>query len=283
MPELPEVETICNTLKSNVRGSIIKDVGIKTKKLRYKIQTRYVKEILNNRIQSILRRGKYILFFLSGNFVLLFHMGMSGSFSISDLCSQRKKHDHILFTLENLKRKKEVLAFNDPRKFGCFIIVRKEKISCHRLLHHLGLEPLDDQFNGKTLFNILRDTHSLVKSALMNQNKIVGIGNIYACEALFDAGISPQRDAADINIREAKKLTASIKKILTKAIKSGGSSLVNYKNVDGKMGYFQNKFSVYKREGEDCKICSKKDTKNSKIVRLKILGRSTYFCPTCQL
>ena len=98
MPELPEVETICNSLKSNVRGSIIKDVGVKTKKLRYKIQTRYIKEILNNRIQSIIRRGKYILFFLSGNFVLLFHMGMSGSFSISDLCSQRKKHDHILFT-----------------------------------------------------------------------------------------------------------------------------------------------------------------------------------------
>jgi formamidopyrimidine-DNA glycosylase len=117
----------------------------------------------------------------------------------------------------------------------------------------------------------------------MNQNKIVGIGNIYACEALFDAGISPQRDAANISIHEAKKLTASIKKILTKAIKSGGSSLVNYKNVDGKMGYFQSKFSVYKREGEDCKICSKKDTKNSKIIRLKILGRSTYFCPTCQL
>jgi len=283
MPELPEVETICNSLKSNVKGSIIKDVEVKTKKLRYKIQTHHVKEILGNEIQSIVRRGKYILFFLSGDFVLLFHMGMSGSFNISHLHSQRKKHDHILFILENRKKKKKILAFNDPRRFGCFIIIKKEKISCYRLLHHLGPDPLDDRFNGKILFKILKETRSLIKVTLMNQNKIAGIGNIYACEALFDASISPQRFSIDINIREAKKLAMSIKKVLTKSIRSGGSSLVNYRNVDGRMGYFQNKFSVYNREGKDCKVCSKKFSKNSKIVRVKILGRSTYFCPTCQL
>jgi len=283
MPELPEVETICNGLKRNVTGSIINHVVLKTKKLRYKIHTHRIRKILNHKIQLIARKGKYILFFLSGDLVLLFHMGMSGSFRTHDLNSIRKKHDHILFTLMDKKKEKKILVFNDPRKFGCFVILRNKEIPSCKLLAHLGPDPLVDKFNGEILFNILKDSRSLIKTILMNQSKISGMGNIYACEALFDSGISPARIAIDVKIFEAKKLAVSIKKVLTRAIKSGGSSLVNYRDVDGKMGYFQNKFSVYNREGEECRVCSKKFIKNSKILRIKTLGRSTYFCPTCQL
>ena len=267
MPELPEVETTKNGLAKLLINKTITKVEIFNPSLRWSIDKSIITKLSNQTISSFSRRGKYILFNLNQGHLMI-HLGMSGKINVLDINEPLKKHDHFL-----LHFNKEVMRFNDPRRFGSIFYL--ESLN-HKLLNSLGVEPLEDSFNENYLFENSRNKTQNVKAFIMDSKIVVGVGNIYACESLYKAGINPKTRANKISNQRYMNLTNNIKEVLRKAIKAGGTTLQDFAKVDGKPGYFSQELSVYGRENENCYNC------NGKIKRIVQNQRSTFYCPKCQ-
>lgn len=273
MPELPEVETVCAGLRENIKGLKIERVQVFCFKLRKPVDKDIGSRLCGKKITDIKRRAKYILIISDEGDVLIIHLGMSGRLIIEPKGKkQRQKHDRVLFVFD----KNYQMVFNDIRKFGLVSITDEKGLLTHKNICKLGPEPLDDNFTDEDLFLILQKKKTSVKKMLMNANFIAGIGNIYACEILFQSSLHPETLCCDITREESKDLYENIKKVLNHAIKAGGSTLKDYVNSSGQKGYFQNEFRVYGRENNNCYKCS------DIIQRVKKFGRSYFFCPTCQ-
>ncbi len=269
MPELPEVETVCRGLTPYLQGQRLQSVTAHRLDLRFPLPDFFSERLQGRRITKFTRRAKYILAYLDDGWVWLTHLGMSGKFVINP--QQHSKHDHIvLVTL------KATLTFNDPRRFGYMDLCEGTRLAHHPHLEKLGVEPLDADFSPAYLMAKLKGKAAPIKAALLDQHIIAGIGNIYACESLYHAGIHPARDAGSLSSHEAEELVDAIKTVLTEAIAAGGSSLRDYSNPSGELGCFQHQFAVYQREGEPCHHDA------TPIQRIIQSGRSTFFCATCQ-
>ncbi|MCH2037377.1 MAG: bifunctional DNA-formamidopyrimidine glycosylase/DNA-(apurinic or apyrimidinic site) lyase [Rickettsiales bacterium] len=272
MPELPEVETVVRGIRPFVTNQIIRSVSVRNPNLRYKIPDSLSESLVGSRIIATKRRAKYILLETDTDMTVVIHLGMSGTLTThAEIKAEYAKHDHVIFTNDN-----GVVIYNDPRRFGLIVPVKKEDINHHRFFKNLGPEPLTNQFDQLYLKEALNKKKAPIKSALMDNAIVVGVGNIYACESLFRSGIDPQRAAFDLNDNEIESLTYAIREVLHEAIEAGGSTLKDYVNSSGKGGYFQHDFAVYGRAGESCRRC------NATIQRIKQSGRSTFFCQSCQ-
>ena len=270
MPELPEVETTCKGIAKHLINKTIADVIIRQPKLRWPIPARIKKELPQNKIISVERRAKYILIATKAG-TLIIHLGMSGSLRIVKANTPFDKHDHFDLILKN----GSCLRLHDPRRFGSVLWTKKPVLE-HKLLCKLGPEPLTDEFTVNSIFNKSRKRKVNIKQFIMNAHIVVGVGNIYASEALFLAGIHPRKAAGSVSLPHFEKLVKSIKHILTAAIKQGGTTLKDFTQSDGKPGYFQQQLNVYSRKGEPCLICKKP-------ISHCVLGqRATYYCTQCQ-
>ncbi len=278
MPELPEVETVCRGLAKPLVGALITSAAAHRANLRAPFPLHLGRRLKGARILAITRRAKYILITLDQGETLLLHLGMSGRLVLSTNDTALQKHDHISLAFDNSLH----LRFNDPRRFGYCDLVPTENLSQHKLLRSLGLEPLSKEFTAGKLGFLLKGRKTSIKVALMDQKLVVGIGNIYACEALFSARIHPKRRAGSCRPAEVEDLVHAIRTTLQASIKAGGSSLRDYVQADGKLGFFQNHFSVYGREGLGCPGCTCDVKKTRGIRRIVQAGRSTFFCSTRQ-
>ncbi len=268
MPELPEVETTFRAI-SDFKGKIIKSSKVNNPNLRWKVDSNFESIVKDVRIEDIERRAKYIIFSFK-KYSMLLHLGMSGSLRISDKSDNYfKKHDHVELIFNNKK-----ITYNDPRRFGSIHLT--EKLDAHFLIKNLGIEPLDKKFDAVYLNNICKNSKTSIKSLIMNQKNVVGIGNIYASESLYMAKINPLRSANNIELSECKTLVKNIKDVLKRAIKVGGTTLKDFYSADGSAGYFKFKLKVYGRENEKCFGC------NEKISKVVQNQRATYYCKSCQ-
>jgi len=282
MPELPEVETVCRGLEKGLRGARIIKVDVNRPDLRIPLPKDLARRLRNKRVLSFERRAKYILVHLEGKETLLFHLGMSGRMVIEDIKKDhfiQNPHDHLVFYFDNNR----LVRFNDPRRFGLCTLLATSAIHEHKLMLHLGIEPFSKSFTPAFLAATLKHKKTSIKAALLDQRLVVGIGNIYACEALFLAGIHPERQAYQCDLLEIKKLVQAIRKVLKAAIKAGGSSLRDYVQADGELGYFQNQFAVYDREAKSCPNCRCSLGKTGGIQRVSQGGRSSFYCATKQI
>ena len=277
MPELPEVETVSQGIKSKLLNHKISKVIVKRRDLRFRMDTKLEQKITNTKINSVSRRAKYILINLDNGLTIIIHLGMSGRIVVEDLKSSENvfKHTH----LEIITTGKKKMKFIDPRRFGSVILHETNNLNTHKLIKNLAPEPLTKEFNTTYLFKALKGRSANIKSIIMNQFIVVGVGNIYASESLYKAKIRPGRQAKSLSLTECVLLAKSIKKVLKRSIKLGGSSINDYSLVDGNLGFFQREFEVYGKEG---KICRKK-TCHSKILRIVIAQRSSFYCSKCQM
>jgi len=271
MPELPEVETTCRGIRPHILGKTIADVVIRQKQLRWPITENLKELLLGQLIKSVSRRAKYCLLKTQATETIIIHLGMSGSLRIVNSEKAAGKHDHVDFIFTD----GTILRFNDTRRFGA-ILATSEPITQHKLISQLGPEPLSEQFRGKHLHQLAKHKKATVKSFIMDAHNVVGVGNIYASESLFMAGIHPSRQAGRISLKRYQKLAECIKIVLQQAIEQGGTTLRDFVNEQGKPGYFQQSLAVYGRENEPCINCS------SSIQQLKIAQRASYFCSVCQ-
>jgi len=287
MPELPEVETVRRGLAPVMEGASFLKVEVRQRKLRWPLPKDFEKRLEGQTVEGLGRRAKYLLADLSSGDVLLMHLGMSGSFRIGKDAkpglyyherSKSTAHDHIVFHMSN----GATVTFNDPRRFGSMKLVPRTKLDAEPLLRALGPEPLGNAFDAAMLAKACQAKKTSLKAALSDQRVVAGLGNIYVCEALFRARLSPKRQASTIADRNgkpnerAKVLVEAIRAVLNDAIKAGGSSLRDHRRTDGSLGDFQLNFQVYGREGEPCPRCK------GKIKRIVQTGRSTFYCPACQ-
>jgi len=274
MPELPEVETVRRGLTPVLVGQALKRIVVRRKNLRFPLPNDLGQRLTGKTITKIDRRGKYLLMHIDGGDVLMSHLGMSGSFCIyPDAKGPAKKHDHVLF----ITNAGTAVHYHDPRRFGFMLLTTDNELDDFPMLAAMGPEPVMPPLTGSQLMDRLGSRQTSIKAALLDQKIIAGIGNIYACEALFKAGISPNRKAASVRGARAEKLAAAIDEVLMTAIKAGGSSLKDHKQPNGELGYFQHTFKVYDQEGEVCSTCQKKT-----IQRIVQNGRSTFYCSACQ-
>lgn len=270
MPELPEVETTRCGLAPHLSGQRIMDVIVRDPRLRFPI-TPELKQFLPGLIvHGVTRRGKYLLFDCGGGWLIV-HLGMSGSLRILPTATPPEKHDHFDLVLEN----GACMRLRDPRRFGAVMWTQTDPLR-HPLLSNLGVEPLTVDFNGTWLYQITRDKKTNIKQTLMDAHLVVGVGNIYANEALFRAGIKPTLPASRLGKKRCDRLVLVVKEVLELAIAAGGSTLRDFVGSSGKPGYFQQQYFVYGRTGEPCLVCS------SAIRMLRQGQRSTFFCPHCQ-
>ena len=270
MPELPEVETTCRGIAPHIVGKTIRGLVVRETRLRWPIPTKVLnKQLLQQPVINVSRRAKYIQIHVPTG-MLVIHLGMSGTLCIANSKIPLKKHDHLDCKLDD----DVVLRFNDPRRFGSVLFCAHDQTL--RQFEHLGPEPLEKEFNAEYLFQKAHKHRTSIKTFIMNQCIVVGVGNIYANEALFLAKIHPMQSAQKVSLEQHKALSRAIKKILTAAIKKGGTTLKDFRQSDGKLGYFSQALSIYDRMGLACIEC--KDT--IKLIRLG--QRSTYYCPTCQ-
>ena len=276
MPELPEVETVSQGIKSKLLNHKISKVIVKRRDLRFRMDTKLEQKITNTKINSVSRRAKYILINLDNGLTVIIHLGMSGRIVVEDLKSSKNifKHTH----LEIITTGKKKMKFIDPRRFGSVLLHETNNLNTHKLIKNLAPEPLTKEFNATYLFKALKGRSANIKSIIMNQFIVVGVGNIYASESLYKAKIRPGRQAKSLSLTECVLLAKSIKKVLKRSIKLGGSSINDHSLVDGNLGFFQREFEVYGKEG---KICRKK-TCHSKILRIVIAQRSSFYCSKCQ-
>ena len=269
MPELPEVETTLRGIAPHLENQRIARVIVRDRRLRWPVPLE-VSKAEDQRIVSLSRRGKYLLLKLQQG-GLIIHLGMSGSLRILNHPLAPEKHDHVDVELEN----GVCLRFNDPRRFGAFLWVDGQMES-HKLIRDLGPEPLSADFTADYLFQCSRGRKVAIKNFIMNGHNVVGVGNIYASEALFMAGIHPQRAAGRVSGQRYEGLTAAIRDVLDRAIKQGGTTLRDFVNSEGAPGYFAQELLVYNRSGSDCFQCGT-------AIRQKVIGqRSSFYCPTCQ-
>jgi formamidopyrimidine-DNA glycosylase len=268
MPELPEVEVTRRGLEPQLTGRVISRVEVREPRLRWPV-TQAVARLAGRTVKGIRRRGKYLLLDC-GDGHLILHLGMSGSLRVVPPGTPAQKHDHFDLVLGD-----RLLRLRDPRRFGAVLWCAGD-VTAHPLLAHLGIEPLSDKFDAQHLHKLTRGMRVAIKLFLMDARRIVGVGNIYACESLFRAGIDPRKAAKRLSIKESGKLVAAVKRTLNAAIKAGGSSLRDFVGADGEAGYFQQRYSAYDREGKPCRRCG------TPIRRIVQGARSTFFCPTCQ-
>ena len=272
MPELPEVETVMNGLKPAFEGHRFTHVETRRKDGRISVPKGFAKRLTGRRVNKVRRRAKYIVAELDDGNSGREHLGMSGRMLLSKGRPALEPHDHVIFETDE----GWVLRFNDARRFGMMDIVATDKLERHKLIKGIGPEPLGNDFNGPVLAAALKGKKTSIKAAILDQKVVAGVGNIYASEALYRARISPKRMAYTVQGDRAEKLAHAIKAVLNEAVAAGGSSLRDYVQADGELGYFQHKWRVYEKEGRDCPDCA------GKIRRIVQGGRSTFYCPSCQ-
>ena len=281
MPELPEVETVRRGLSPVLTGKRLARVEQRRADLRFPFPDGFVQRLTGATIRSVDRRAKYLLMPLDRGDTLVCHLGMSGRFDIdhhrigvfAESVGDDPKHEHVVFVTEDGVR----VAFFDPRRFGYMDLVPTDRLPAHPWFAALGPEPLSDAFDGDVLLAAIKGKKQNIKVTLLDQKLVAGVGNIYACEALFAAKISPEKPAGDLKPAQAKRLAAAVKAVLAEAIEAGGSTLRDFAQTDGQLGYFQHRFKVYGREGEPC-LGGCKGT----VARIVQAGRSTFYCPACQ-
>jgi len=270
VPELPEVETTRRGIEPHVTGVKIREIILKRRDLRQPIPPS-LDSLEGQKIKNISRRSKYLLFEIADGSTLLIHLGMSGSLRVIDPGSVWKTHDHVGITLSNGKQ----LRFHDPRRFGLVLHFEGDP-ALHPLLSHLGPEPLEEEFTPAVLKSACATRKAAIKLVVMDGKVVVGVGNIYASEALFRAGILPKTPAHKLTLPRIKKLVDAIKAVLADSIEQGGTTLRDFLHSDGEPGYFRQRLFVYERKGEPCLVCGT-------AIRHETLGqRSTYWCPKCQ-
>lgn len=282
MPELPEVETVKAGIAPVMEGQVIARADVNRPDLRWPFPDRMADRLTGRRVLGLRRRSKYILVDLDSAETLLIHLGMSGRMLISGHGPgafhhphpARVRHDHVVFHMADGTR----ITFNDARRFGAMDLTETDAMDAHWLIRDLGPEPLGNEFNESYLIGRLKGRHTPVKSALLDQRIVAGLGNIYVCEVLFRAGIHPARKTGRISAARVAALVPIIRDVLSEAIAAGGSSLRDYRQTDGELGYFQHVFQVYDREGKDC-VNPRCDRTITRIVQA---GRSSFFCPQCQ-
>ena len=282
MPELPEVETVKRGLEEFIINESIKEVYLSKFNLRFPWPKDFVSKIIGKKIVFIKRRAKYIIIGLSDNYSIISHLGMSGSYKVLKKGEVKDyiilKHDHLIIDLDNFK-----IVYNDPRRFG-YIDLTNQDPETHKFLSSLGPEPLSNYFNADNLAETLLNKNKPIKNTLLDQNIVSGLGNIYVCEALFRSKINPKKNCSKLVTSKGKPrknlilLVKKINEVIKEAIEAGGSSLRDFSNTSGKMGYFQSSFNVYNRENEKCLLGSC----NGVIKRIIQSGRSTFFCSKCQ-
>ncbi|PIE16224.1 MAG: DNA-formamidopyrimidine glycosylase [Rhodobacterales bacterium] len=275
MPELPEVETVRRGLLPVMQGKTILRADLRRPDLRWPFPPDMVGRLSGKRVERLWRRAKYILADLSSGETLLIHLGMSGRMLISTGDHPAlAKHDHVVLQMQEGAR----VVFNDARRFGAMDLAPTDQIEAHKLLANLGPEPLGNAFDGPYLAKRLKGKKTPIKTALLDQRIVAGLGNIYVCEVLFRAGVSPLRLAGDLRPDQIERLPGVIRDVLSEAIESGGSSLRDYRQADGDLGYFQHNFRAYGREGEPCLT----EGCGGEIQRITQAGRSTFYCQSCQ-
>ena len=283
MPELPEVETVRRGLAPTLVGARLTHVELRRADLRFAFPEHFVDRLAGRRVQALKRRAKYLLAELDSGETLVMHLGMSGSFRIDGETApgafhfERSKsptHDHVVFTCDSGAR----IVYNDPRRFGYMTLTATDTLANHPLFRDLGIEPMGVGFDAAHLSQLLAGARTPLKSALLDQRRIAGLGNIYVCEALHRARLSPLRQAGSLTKAQLRALVSAIRGVLEAAIEAGGSTLRDHRQTDGALGYFQHSFEVYDREGAACGSARCRGA----IGRIVQNGRSTFYCSVCQ-
>lgn len=269
MPELPEVETTRRGLEHYLINQTITKIIVREPRLRWPVPEELM-QAEQERVQALTRRGKYLILHTAAGSAII-HLGMSGCLRVCIENTPAQKHDHLDMLFSNHL----CLRFTDPRRFGSWLWTKDDPL-LHRLIIHLGPEPLMDEFNANYLYQRTRSTRRAIKEVIMDSRVVVGVGNIYAAESLFRAGIHPLQEAKKISYSRYKKLITAIKEILAYAIQRGGTTLRDFLNTDGKPGYFKQELQVYGRAGKLCLICGKK------LLLIRLQNRATVYCPLCQ-
>lgn len=279
MPELPEVETVVRGLRPVLEGHRLATVEVRRPDLRVPFPPDLAARLTGRRVRRVGRRAKYIVIELDDGAVVLMHLGMSGRLAIdSARPNWLQPHDHLVVTVDD----GTVIRLNDPRRFGLVALTSRDALAGHPLLAGLGPEPLDPAFDGGYLSAALKGRRTSIKAALLDQRLVAGLGNIYVCEALYFAGLSPRRLAGTVRGRRAVRLADAIKRVLDMAIAAGGSSLRDYVQPSGELGYFQHQWAVYGREGEPCPDCGCDVEATGGVRRIVQANRSTFYCPRRQ-
>lgn len=272
MPELPEIETICRGLRALVPGQKVIGVEVREVRLRSRVNGNFRSQLLGRTILDVGRRGKYLLFFLEGKQVWVSHLGMSGKLIYVASERPREKHDHIVVRLDG----DHELRYHDPRRFGLSLAVSQAELESLPQIKNLGLESFDHRFNGAYLYSIARRSRRKVRDLLIDQKVVAGLGNIYANEILFHAGVRPTKRSWKLGQSRVERIATITPRILLEAIRWCGTSFSDYRDAEDRFGEFQNHLRVYDREGEKCAVCT------SKIKRVSMGNRSAFYCPTCQ-
>ena len=296
MPELPEVETVRRGLAPVMEGALIVEAKINRADLRFPFPANLAGRLTGRTVTALSRRAKYLLADLDDGHVLLSHLGMSGSYrmerigratTLGDFHVSRgsaRKHDHVILRLAHPGHGVVVVTYNDPRRFGMMDLVARGELETHRLIAGLGIEPTGNELDGPQLGKLFAPRRTSLKAALLDQRLVAGLGNIYVCEALWAARLSPQRPASSLvgaagqPLARASHLANAIREIIARAIAAGGSSLRDHRQVDGETGYFQHDFMVYDRENQPCR----RERCRGVVCRVTDAGRSSFYCPTCQ-
>jgi formamidopyrimidine-DNA glycosylase len=282
MPELPEVETVRRGLEPALVGRVLVSAEARRKDLRFAFPPDFAEKLTGRTVTALTRRAKYLLADLDDGQVLISHLGMSGSFRVEDALAGRfhhersrlSAHDHVVLTTD----RGVTVIYNDPRRFGFMLLVPRDELHDHPLLKHLGIEPLGNELSGAYLLSVLTKRAAPLKATLLDQKLIAGLGNIYVCEALHRAGLSPKRASKTLRAAGAERLAEAIRAVLTEALEAGGSSLRDHAQTNGELGYFQHAFRVYDQVGQPCPRPGCKGT----VRRIVQSGRSTFYCPACQ-
>ncbi|GGA89458.1 formamidopyrimidine-DNA glycosylase [Brucella endophytica] len=291
MPELPEVETVRRGLEPVMEGARIVSVEQRRPDLRFPFPERFAERLQNRRIEALGRRAKYLTMHLDDGLSVISHLGMSGSYriEIDDTAdapgafhhdrSKNGAHDHLVLHIERKKGGAARIVYNDPRRFGFIVLAEPGELDSHPMLSGLGIEPTGNALSGELLARLFANRRAPLKTALLDQRLIAGLGNIYVCEALWRAGLLPTREAGSLgDATQADALAIAIREVIAEAIAAGGSTLRDHRQADGTLGYFQHRFSVYDREGAPCPRAGCGGT----IARIVQSGRSTFFCARCQ-
>ena len=297
MPELPEVETVRRGLAPVMEGARILSVEQRRPDLRFPFPADFAGRLTGRRVDGLSRRAKYLLAHLDDGLTLISHLGMSGSWRIETdgpdgdppgrfhhARSKNAAHDHVVFHLAPKTGANARIVFNDPRRFGFMAFAEEGELTAHPLIGKLGAEPTGNRLDGALLASLFHNRRAPLKAALLDQRLIAGLGNIYVCEALWRAGLAPDRAAGSIVTKRGgptaacDRLAVAVRAVIAEAIEAGGSSLRDYVHADGALGYFQHRFAVYDREGEPCA----KPGCDSVVLRIVQSGRSTFYCPSCQ-
>ncbi len=272
MPELPEVETVCRSLRPHLLGRTIRRVRVVEPRLRVTVDEKQLAALAGKRVDSITRLAKYILFNLSGDTVWVFHLGMSGKLICVEPHTARRKHDHILVDLDDGAE----LRYHDPRRFGLSLVTQRNDLPALPQFCHVGLDPFDAALTGEYLYRFTRTSERRIRDLLLDQQIVAGLGNIYANEILAMTGIKPTVRAHRLTRKQVDAIARTVPALLRDAIRWCGTSFSDYRDADDKTGEFQNHLRVYDRDGERCRVCP------SKVKRVAIGNRSAFYCPTCQ-